>query len=132
MSAQRPDGISLNVNRLVELDMAFLGSRVIVAEFAIGVAGSLALAFLSLSYAARTQAPLLSWPVLLGLELAAIGINYVPLLLEAWRRRSDASAIAAIKSSLRDNASEARSYGLRQAWILVPGAVVLFAFKARG
>ena len=132
MSAQRPDGISLNVNRLVELDMAFLGSRVIVAEFAIGVAGSLALAFLSLSYAARTHAAFLSWPVLLGLELAAIGINYVPLLLEAWRRRADARSIAATRASLRENASEARSYGLRQAWILVPGAVVLFSFKARG
>lgn len=131
MSAQKPAGLALNVSRLVELDMAFLGRRVILAEFAVAVVGSAALAAFSLSYAARMHSPLWSWPVLLGLELAAVGVNYVPLLLEAWRRHSDARGIAAVKSSLRGNAQEARSYGLRQAWILVPGAVVLFALRAR-
>lgn len=121
----------MNVRRLVELDLAFLGPRVIVPEFAFGVAGGLALGFLSLAYGARTHAALWSWPVLLGLELVAIGINYVPLFIEAMRRRSDASAIAATKAETRANPTEARSYGIRQAWILVPGAIVLFAVTGR-
>ena len=131
MSARQSRSLTLNVSRLVELDLAFLGPRVIVSEFAIGVAGCLLLAFLSLSYAARIHSPLWSWPVLLGIELAAAGVNYVPLLVEAWRRRSDTIGIAATKASVRQNPDEARSYGLRQAWILVPGAVVLFALTAR-
>lgn len=122
----------MNVRRLVELDLAFLGPRVIVSEFAIGVAGCLGLGVLSLSYAVRTHSALWSWPVLLGLELAGVGINYVPLLREAWRQRSDSAAIATTKAEIRDNPDEARSYGRRQAWILVPMAVVIFALADRG
>lgn len=131
MSARDFRGAALNVGRLVELDLAFLGPRVIVSEFAVGVLGCLLLAALSLMNAFRSHSPLASWPVVLGLELAAIGINYIALLIEAWRRRSDTIAIAATKASIRNNPAEARSYGLRQAWILVPGAVVLFALTGR-
>lgn len=131
MSARRSRSLGLKVSRAVELDLAFLGPRVIVSEFAVGVVGCLGLAALSLSYAARTHSPLWSWPVVLGLELAAAGINYIPLLIEAWRQRSDTIAIAATKASVRQNAAEARSYSLRQGWILVPGAVVLFALTGR-
>jgi len=130
MTARDSRGVALDVSRLVELDLAFLGPRVIVGEFAVGVVGCLVLGDLSLSHAIRTHSPLWSWPVLLGVELAAIGINYVPLLIEAWRRRSDTNAIAATKAALRDNPGEARSYSWRQAWILVPGAVVLFALSS--
>jgi len=132
MSVQRTRGFGLNVSRLVELDMAFLGPRAIVGEFAAGVAGCLAFGVLSISYAWRTHSPLWSWPVLLGCELAAAGINYLPLLGEAWRRRSDAIGLAATRAAIRNDAAEARSYGLRQAWILVPGAVWLFAITGRG
>jgi uncharacterized protein YybS (DUF2232 family) len=117
----------MNVGRLVELDMAFLGPRVIIFEFAAGVAGGLALGVFSLAYAARAHAGIASWPVGLGVELAAIGINYVPLLAEAMRRRKDAVGRAATKAAIRDDPAEARSYGLRQVWILIPGAVVVFA-----
>jgi hypothetical protein len=128
---RHPHGWGLDVRRLVELDVAFLGPRLIVSEFAVGVAGCLGLAALSFSYAVRTHSPIWSWPVVLGLELAAAGINYVPLLGEAWRRRRDTIGIAAIKAAIRSDAAEARSYGFRQAWILVPGAVVLFAITGQ-
>lgn len=131
MSIQESGRLGLNVGRAVELDLAFLGPRVIVAEFALGVAGCLALAAVTLLHAVRTHSPLWSWQVLLGFELAAAGVNYVPLLVEAWRRRSDKIGIAATKASVRDDPTEARSYGIRQAWILVPGAVVLFALTGR-
>lgn len=131
MSAHHSRGVALNVGRLVELDLAFLGPRVIVAEFGIGVAGCLLLGFLSLASAVRNELSLWSWPVLLGLELVAIGINYVPLLLEALRRRADEIAIEATKAAIRNDPGEARSYGIRQAWILVPAAVVLCALAGR-
>jgi hypothetical protein len=120
-------GPGLDVSRLVELDMAFLGPRVIVAEFVVGVVGPLMLALLSFAYAVRVRSPLLSWPVIMGIELAAIGVNYVPLLVEAFRRRRDAARIAETKQAIQEGRAEARSYGLRQAWILVPGAVIAFA-----
>lgn len=131
MNTRDSRGVALNVSRLVELDLAFLGPRVIVSEFAVGVVGCVTLGALSLSYAFRTHSTFASWPVALGLELVAVGINYIPLLIEAWHRRSDTIAIATVKASIRDNAAEARSYGLRQAWILVPGAVVLFGLTSR-
>ena len=121
----------MNVGRLVELDMAFLGPRVIIAEFAAGVAGGLALGVFSLAYAARAHAGTASWSVVVGLELVAIGINYVPLLAEAVRRRKDAVGRSVTKMAIRNDPAEARSYGLRQAWILVPGAVVVFALAGR-
>lgn len=108
----------LDVRRLVELDMGFLGRKVIVAEFAAGVAGSIVLGALSLAYAARLHAGLISWPVLGGIELVAIGVNYVPLLIAALQTKQPAKP---------DDAAEARRYGVRQAWLLVPLATVVFA-----
>lgn len=131
MSAKHSRSVGLNVGRLVELDLAFLGPRVIVVEFGIGVAGCLLLGFLSLAYAMRNQLALWSWPVLLGLELVAIGINYVPLFVEALRRYADQVTIEATRAAMRGDPGEARSYGIRQAWILVPAAVVLFALADR-
>lgn len=121
----------MNVRRLVELDMAFLGPRVIIGEFAAAVVGALALGVFSLAYAARVHAGVASWPVAIGIELVAIGINYVPLLAEALRHRNDDADRAATKAAIGENPAEARSYGLRQAWILVPGATVVFALAGR-
>ncbi|MFI5284426.1 MAG: hypothetical protein ACHQ0J_15055 [Candidatus Dormibacterales bacterium] len=121
----------MNPGRLVELEMAFLGPRVIIVEFTAGVAGCFALGVFSLAYAARVHAGVASWSVVIGLELVAIGINYIPLLAGALRRRKDDAGRAAAKAAIRDNPAEARSYGLRQAWILVPGAVVVFALAGR-
>ena len=132
MSTQNSRGATLNVRRLVELDLAFLGPRIIVAEFALGVGGSLLLGLLSLAYAMRLHLSPWSWPVLLGIELVAIGINYVPLLIEALRMRGDTAGIATTNAAMCENGREARSHGIRQAWILVPGAVVLFAITNRG
>ena len=122
-------GWDLNVGRLVQLELAFLGPGLIVGEYAVGVVLPLVFAGLSLSYAVRTQSPILSWPVLLGLELVAIGLNYVPLLIEAWRGHSDRDRIALTRSEIRRDSAEARAYGLRQLWILVPAAIIAFELR---
>ena len=117
---------ALDVTRLAELDMAWHGPHFIVWEFGLGVIGPAALGLLSLRYTVTQGLSLLSWPGLLGVELLAIALNYVPLLVQALRLRRDRSRLQAIKSEIETDAAEARSYGVRQLWILVPGAVVLF------
>lgn len=124
-----PRGWGLNITRLAELDMAWHGPRFIVWEFGLGVVGPAALGALSLRYTFAHHLSVVSWPGLLGLELLAIGLNYVPLLVQALRLRRDRSRLDAIKSSIKTDAAEARSYGVRQLWILVPGAVVLFSLR---
>jgi hypothetical protein len=70
-----------------------------------------------------------SWPGLLGIELFAIALNYVTLLVHALRIRRDRAHLQAIKSAIGVDSGEARSYGFRQFWILVPGALVLFSIR---
>ena len=65
----------INIRKLAALDMAFLGSKVIVAEYLAGVFGPLALGILSL---VRQRAP---WQGALGVYLILLGIDYIPLLI---------------------------------------------------
>ena len=122
-------GWGLNVARLAELDMAWHGPRLILWEFGIGVIGPAALGLLSLRYMVAHGLSLLSWPGLLGVELLAIALNYVPLLVHALRLRRYRSRLQSTKSYIEMDSTEARSYGVRQLWLLVPGAVVLFAIR---
>lgn len=117
----------LDAGRLVELDMAFLGPRVVTAEFAVGVGGPVALGSLSMVQVWRGGFHGVTWSLAFGLELIAIGLNYVPLFLHALQLGKDVEGIGALKRTMRGNPREARSYSYRQAWILVPGAV--FAFE---
>ena len=71
----------LDVSRLAELDIAWHGPQFILWEFGGGVVGPAALGLLSVRYTITHGLSLLSWPVLLGVELLAIALNYVPPLL---------------------------------------------------
>ena len=51
------------------------------------------------------------------------------LNVQAMRLRADRSRLEAIKSEIRSDPAEARSYGVRQLWLVIPGAVVLFALR---
>lgn len=125
----RSRGGGLNVTRLAELDMAWHGPRFIVWEFGLGVVGPAALGVLSLRYTLGHGLSITSWPGLLGLELVAIALNYVPLFAIALRLRQDKSRLQAIRSDIETDSAEARSYGFRQLWLLAPGAVMLFALS---
>ena len=94
-AAPRDPGWRFNVARLAELDAAFLGPRVIAGEFALGVAGCMALGCAMLLYTLRAHGSFLSWPSLLGAELIAIAANYVPLLFAALRVANDRSPVVA-------------------------------------
>lgn len=110
----------LNVRKLVALDMQFLGTRVIVAEYAAGVVLPAVLAALSLRQG----------NLVFGLPLMWIAVNYVPLFLHSvdLARRGTAR-----EETVREMADprQARSYAWRQLWILVPLAVVVFAIAQR-
>jgi hypothetical protein len=67
----------INIRKLAAVDVAFLGPRVILAEFSIGVFGSLSLGVLTL---VRTHS---LGGTIIGAYLVCLGINYIPLLLHA-------------------------------------------------
>lgn len=69
----------IDFRKLAAVDIAFLGSRLILAEFSIGVFGSLALGVFTLLRSHSMGG------IALGSYLLCIGINYVPLLLYAIR-----------------------------------------------
>lgn len=112
--------MGLNVRKLVALDMTFLGARVIVAEYALGVVLGAVIGVLSLRRGA----------LLLGLPLLWIALNYVPLFLHSVDLARRGTARQEVASELSDPA-KARSYSWRQLWILVPFAVVVLALAQR-
>lgn len=111
--------------------MAYHGRRLVTAEFAVGVVGPLGLGLLSLGSVERSGLHGLTWPLAIGIELVGIGLNYLPLLFLARRLGHDAQGLRALKQAIRNDPREARSYSVRQAWILCPGAVIAFAFWRR-
>lgn len=113
--------IGLNVRKLVALDMTFLGTRVIVAEYAVGVGLCAAVAFFSLCRGV----------LVLGVPLLWIALNYVPLFLHSVDLARRGTARQEVAAELADPA-QARSYSWRQLWILVPLAVVVLALAQRG
>ena len=67
----------IEIRRLAAVDIAFLGSQFILAEFSIGVFGSLGVGVLTL---VRTHS---LGGTVFGAYLLCIGVNYVPLLVHA-------------------------------------------------
>lgn len=121
----------LDVRKLAALDMALHGPRFIVIEFAGGVGGCALIGALSLGAGTRLISHGISWQLILGAGLLWIALNYVPLLLNAIdlaRRRTARQEAASELASPR----LLRRYGLLQLWILVPFAIVIFAFLQRG
>jgi hypothetical protein len=121
-AAPRDPGWRFNVARLAELDAAFLGPRVIAGEFALGVAGCMALGCAMLLYTLRAHGSFLSWPSLLGAELIAIAANYVPLLFAALRVANDRSpVVAARRLSRRTRARRGRTGAVKRgSWLPAP------------
>ena len=113
--------MGLNVRKLVALDMTFLGTRVVVFEYAAGVVLCAVIGFFSLARGAY----------LFGVPLLWIGLNYVPLLLHSVDLARRGTARQEVADELA-NLSRARSYSWRQLWIVVPFAIVALALVQRG
>jgi hypothetical protein len=106
----------IEVRKLAALDMAWLGTRLVLAEYALGVVLPAALGTLSLRSGAARHAELYQWPVLGGIWLLTIAANYIPLFLYAVALARTGTAREEAQAEL----PHVRRYGLQQAMILVP------------
>lgn len=100
--------------------MTFLGTRVVVVEYAAGVLLGSGIGILSLRKGV----------LLIGIALLWIGLNYIPLLIHAVDLARKGSARDEVAPELAD-LRQARSYSWRQIWILVPLAVVVLDLVQR-
>ena len=110
----------IQIRKLAAVDMAWLGSRVIIAEYALGVALPFWLGALTLRAGLAASSV---WEVLLGMWLLTIAFNYVPLFLYAV----SLSKSGRVKSEGGPELAHAQRYGVQQVIILVPLAVVILA-----
>ena len=108
----------IEIRKLAAVDMAWLGSRVIVAEYFAGIVLPLGLGAFTL----RSIHPF-HWSKLFGVWLITIAANYIPLFIYAVTiRRSETVATEG-----QPEIKHARRYGFQQLMILVPFLVVIVA-----
>jgi hypothetical protein len=112
----------IEVRKLAAVDMAWLGTRVIVTEYALGIILPVALGILSLR-AGLAQPEKTNWQTMLGIWLVTISANYIPLFVYAL--------VIARAGTVREEGmpefAHAGRYGIQQTIILVPFFVVLLA-----
>jgi hypothetical protein len=113
----------IKIRKLAAVDMAWLGTRIIVGEYAFGILLPLALGLLTLRHTLLAPHPSVS-QFILGIWLLGIAANYVPLFLYAVSIARSGTVQAEGKPEL----ARARRYGLQQVMILVPLHVVVVAF----
>ena len=122
--------MSLDVPKLVALDMALHGRRFIVSEFAAGVLLCGALGAYSIAAGLGHLAGGPNWQLLMGIALLWIALNYVPLFLHATELAKNGRAREEAAAELADQ-RKATSYLWRQLWILVPFAIVILDLRQR-
>jgi len=110
-------GIVIDFRKLAAVDIAFLGSRFVLAEFSIGVFGSLTLGALTLLRSHSLRG------IVLGSYLLFVGINYLALLLYAIRLVRLDSARIEIGEEITDKRRMFRQYRRQSLLLLVPLAV---------
>lgn len=113
----------IQIRKLVAVDMVWLGPRVVLIEYALGVVLPLLLGVWSVRVGLSSHPPTSLWQIGFGLWLIGIALNYVPLFLYA---RAIAGADTAEEEG-RPELARPRHYGLQQVIILVPLLVVLVA-----
>jgi hypothetical protein len=103
-----------NPRKLAAIDLAFLGPKFIIAEFAAGVLLSAAIGgFILLRSHSAKQ-------VLLGLYFISVAINYVPMLIYSVVITRNRSARAELGDELNDVRSAAAKYRRQSLLLLVP------------
>jgi len=114
----------INPRKLAAIDIAFLGSKFIIAEFAAGVLLCAALGAFTISRAGSLGQRAL------GLYLICLGINYVPMLVYAIAITRGHSARAEIGDELMSNSRQAMAKYRRQSiFLLLPLLVPVIALQ---
>jgi len=114
----------LNARKLVAIDLVFLGSKAIIAEFSAGVFLSAALGIFVLVREHGSVAQ-----IVLGLYLISLGVNYIPMLLYAIAITRARSAPAELGGELDDMRVTMAKYRRHSLWLLVPLVVPLTVFS---
>jgi len=104
----------LNPRKLAAIDIAFLGPKFVIAEFAGGVVLCFALGVFVLL---RSHSSL---QFTLGLYLVSLGINYVPLLAYAVAITRKKSARSELGDELKDERQAMSKYRQQSMLLLVP------------
>src|SRR5262245_29078116 len=112
----------INVRKLAAVDMASLGTRVIVAAYALGSGFRRILGLLSIRSGVFGSA-VVGWETFLGVWLVTIAVNYIPLLYYAVLIAKGGTA----KEEGLPEFAHAKRYGVQQVIILVPFMVVILA-----
>jgi hypothetical protein len=112
----------IEIRKLAAVDLAWLGPKVIVTEYACGIVLPLALGVFTLHPCLSSPNPL-NWQTVLGMWLVSIAANYAPLFLYALFIANAGTA----KSESEPELPHARRYGVQQVIILVPFLVVVIA-----
>jgi hypothetical protein len=116
----------VNPRKLAAIDIAFLGPRLIIAEFACGVLLCPALGVFVLIRGHGSVAQLL-----LGLYLLSLGINYVPMLIYAIEITRANSARSELGEELADKRLAMAKYRRQSLLLLVPLLAPILALAQR-
>ena len=113
--------------KLAAIELALLGPKIILPEYAAGVVLSAALGVFVLlrSHGGLTQ-------VALGLYLISLGANYFPMLWYAIAINRAKSALAELGDELNDKHAAMTKYRRQSLWLLVPLVVAIVALRAGG
>ena len=112
----------LNPRKLVALDLAYLGPKVIIGEFTFGVLFSPALGVFVLLRGHWSLAQ-----IALGIYFISLGLNYIPMLVYAITINKAKSARSELGSELDEKRAAMKRYRRESLWLLVPLIVPIVA-----
>ena len=118
--------IVIEIRKLAALEVVLLGPRLVLAEYGFGVVFSIALGIFVL---ARGHSV---WQTALGIYFICLGLNYLPLLLQAIALRDRQKAHREIAGELTDVRGSMSRYRSQSLFLLVPLFVAIAgAFQSR-
>lgn len=112
-----------NARKLAAVDLAFLGPRIILPEFCLGVVGPIGLGIWTIAKIRSASG------ILFGAYLFLIGVNYVPLLWHAISIAKQGSAQQEISSEADDKRRMFRKYRRQSLLLLLPLIVPIVTLK---
>lgn len=119
----------IQVRKLVAIELAFLGPRFILAEYAVAVIGGLGLGILTLRAGLmRTHAV---WQTALGIYLVFLALTYAVLLGYAIAMARRGNVYDVIANELDDKHAALRKFQRQFLWLLVPLVVPVAAIVQR-
>ena len=112
----------LNPRKLAAIDLAFLGPKVIIIEFTLGILFSAALGVFVLLRGHRSPAQ-----IALGLYLISLGLNYIPMLIYAIGINKAKSARTELGNELDNRRAAMKKYRRQSLWLLMPLIIPVIA-----